>query len=40
MHPDLKSNLKAFKKHLIETTNNMEPLKVWELQGMYCIFLN
>uniref|UniRef100_A0A8C3GHW5 UDP-glucose ceramide glucosyltransferase-like 1 n=1 Tax=Cairina moschata TaxID=8855 RepID=A0A8C3GHW5_CAIMO len=34
MHPDLKSNLKAFKKHLIETTNNMEPLKVWELQDL------
>lgn len=40
MHPDLKNNLKEFKKHLIETTNNMEPLKVWELQGMYCIFQN
>ncbi|KAI6078726.1 UDP-glucose:glycoprotein glucosyltransferase 2 [Aix galericulata] len=34
MHPDLKSNLKEFKKHLIETTNNMEPLKVWELQDL------
>lgn len=37
MHPDLKNNLIEFKKHLIETTNNMEPLKVWEMQGMYCI---
>uniref|UniRef100_A0A8B9VXG4 UDP-glucose ceramide glucosyltransferase-like 1 n=1 Tax=Anas zonorhyncha TaxID=75864 RepID=A0A8B9VXG4_9AVES len=34
MHPDLKNNLKEFKKHLIETTNNMEPLKVWELQDL------
>ncbi|XP_068864420.1 UDP-glucose:glycoprotein glucosyltransferase 2 isoform X6 [Aphelocoma coerulescens] len=34
MHPDLKSNLIEFKKHLIETTNNMEPLKVWELQDL------
>lgn len=37
MHPDLKNNLMEFKKHLIETTNNMEPLKVWEMQGMYWI---
>uniref|UniRef100_A0A8C0IH10 UDP-glucose ceramide glucosyltransferase-like 1 n=1 Tax=Bubo bubo TaxID=30461 RepID=A0A8C0IH10_BUBBB len=34
MHPDLKDNLKEFKNHLIETTNNMEPLKVWELQDL------
>ncbi|XP_074994430.1 UDP-glucose:glycoprotein glucosyltransferase 2 isoform X3 [Calonectris borealis] len=34
MHPDLKNNLREFKKHLIETTNNMEPLKVWELQDL------
>ncbi|KAM8819785.1 UDP-glucose:glycoprotein glucosyltransferase 2 [Eudromia elegans] len=34
MHPNLKNNLKEFKKHLIETTNNMEPLKAWELQDL------
>ncbi|XP_059695222.1 UDP-glucose:glycoprotein glucosyltransferase 2 isoform X3 [Haemorhous mexicanus] len=34
MHPDLKNNLMEFKKHLIETTNNMEPLKVWEMQDL------
>ncbi|OWK62887.1 UDP-glucose:glycoprotein glucosyltransferase 2 [Lonchura striata] len=34
MHPDLKNNLIEFKKHLIETTNNMEPLKVWEMQDL------
>ncbi|XP_041899579.1 UDP-glucose:glycoprotein glucosyltransferase 2 isoform X4 [Corvus kubaryi] len=34
MHPDLKNNLIEFEKHLIETTNNMEPLKVWELQDL------
>ncbi|XP_017676558.1 PREDICTED: UDP-glucose:glycoprotein glucosyltransferase 2 isoform X3 [Lepidothrix coronata] len=34
IYPDLKNNLKKFKKHLIETTNNMEPLKVWELQDL------
>lgn len=37
MYPDLKNNLMEFKKHLIETTNSMEPLKVWEMQGMCCI---
>uniref|UniRef100_A0A8C2U9X1 UDP-glucose glycoprotein glucosyltransferase 2 n=1 Tax=Coturnix japonica TaxID=93934 RepID=A0A8C2U9X1_COTJA len=34
LHPDLKNNLKEFKKHLIETTNSTEPLKVWELQDL------
>ncbi|XP_050188411.1 UDP-glucose:glycoprotein glucosyltransferase 2 isoform X1 [Myiozetetes cayanensis] len=34
IYPDLKNNLKEFKKHLIETANNMEPLKVWELQDL------
>ncbi|XP_030090804.1 UDP-glucose:glycoprotein glucosyltransferase 2 isoform X4 [Serinus canaria] len=34
MYPDLKSNLMEFKKHLIETTNSMEPLKVWEMQDL------
>ncbi|XP_056352423.1 UDP-glucose:glycoprotein glucosyltransferase 2 isoform X3 [Oenanthe melanoleuca] len=34
MHPELKNNLIEFKKHLIETTNNMEPLKVWEMQDL------
>ncbi|XP_015482881.1 UDP-glucose:glycoprotein glucosyltransferase 2 isoform X1 [Parus major] len=34
MHPDLKSNLLEFKNHLIETANNMEPLKVWEMQDL------
>ncbi|EMP29740.1 UDP-glucose:glycoprotein glucosyltransferase 2 [Chelonia mydas] len=34
MYPDLKDNLKDFRKHLIESTNNLEPLKVWELQDL------
>ncbi|XP_038243099.1 UDP-glucose:glycoprotein glucosyltransferase 2 isoform X1 [Dermochelys coriacea] len=34
MYPDLKDNLKEFRKHLIKSTNNWEPLKVWELQDL------
>ncbi|XP_029460576.1 UDP-glucose:glycoprotein glucosyltransferase 2 isoform X2 [Rhinatrema bivittatum] len=34
MYPDLKDNLKEFRKHLIESTNDMVPLKVWELQDL------
>uniref|UniRef100_A0A674KAG2 UDP-glucose ceramide glucosyltransferase-like 1 n=1 Tax=Terrapene triunguis TaxID=2587831 RepID=A0A674KAG2_9SAUR len=34
MYPDLKDNLKEFRKHLIESTNNLEPLKIWELQDL------
>uniref|UniRef100_A0A8C3XW60 UDP-glucose ceramide glucosyltransferase-like 1 n=1 Tax=Chelydra serpentina TaxID=8475 RepID=A0A8C3XW60_CHESE len=34
MYPDLKDNLKEFRKHLIESINNLEPLKVWELQDL------
>ncbi|XP_077339156.1 UDP-glucose:glycoprotein glucosyltransferase 2 isoform X3 [Lithobates pipiens] len=34
MYPDLKNNLVEFRKHLIESTNEMLPLKVWELQDL------
>ncbi|NP_001086268.1 UDP-glucose glycoprotein glucosyltransferase 2 S homeolog [Xenopus laevis] len=34
MYPDLKENLGEFRKHLIESTNEMVPLKVWELQDL------
>nr|XP_033804904.1 UDP-glucose:glycoprotein glucosyltransferase 2 isoform X2 [Geotrypetes seraphini] len=34
IYPDLKDNLKEFRNHLIESTNNMVPLKVWELQDL------
>ncbi|CAH2223654.1 UDP-glucose:glyco glucosyltransferase 2 isoform X2 [Pelobates cultripes] len=34
MYPDLKNNLVEFRKHLIESTNEMVPLKVWELQDL------
>lgn len=34
IHPELKENLLEFKKHLIESSNDMAPLKVWELQDL------
>uniref|UniRef100_A0A8C8SUR8 UDP-glucose ceramide glucosyltransferase-like 1 n=1 Tax=Pelusios castaneus TaxID=367368 RepID=A0A8C8SUR8_9SAUR len=34
MYPDLKDNLKELRKHLIQSTNNLEPLKIWELQDL------
>ncbi|KAM9319983.1 UDP-glucose:glycoprotein glucosyltransferase 2 [Gastrophryne carolinensis] len=34
MYPDLKDNLVEFRRHLIESTNEMQPLKVWELQDL------
>lgn len=33
LHPDLKEQLKELRKHLVESTNEMAPLKVWQLQG-------
>lgn len=32
-HPDLQEELGELRKHLLESTNDMTPLKVWELQG-------
>ncbi|XP_075056010.1 UDP-glucose:glycoprotein glucosyltransferase 2 [Mixophyes fleayi] len=34
MYPDLKENLAELRKHLLESTNEMVPLKVWELQDL------
>ncbi|XP_072478199.1 UDP-glucose:glycoprotein glucosyltransferase 2 isoform X2 [Notamacropus eugenii] len=34
MYPDLRDNLKEFRKHLIESSKEMVPLKVWELQDL------
>ncbi|XP_067842577.1 UDP-glucose:glycoprotein glucosyltransferase 1 isoform X2 [Heptranchias perlo] len=34
LYPDLKDQLKELRKHLIESTNDMAPLKVWELQDL------
>uniref|UniRef100_A0A8C9US22 UDP-glucose:glycoprotein glucosyltransferase 1 n=1 Tax=Spermophilus dauricus TaxID=99837 RepID=A0A8C9US22_SPEDA len=34
LHPDLKQQLKELRKHLVESTNEMAPLKVWQLQDL------
>lgn len=33
LYPSLEGQLKEFRKHLVESTNEMAPLKVWQLQG-------
>ncbi|XP_036427441.1 UDP-glucose:glycoprotein glucosyltransferase 2 isoform X2 [Colossoma macropomum] len=33
-HPELQEQLGELKRHLIESTNDMAPLKVWELQDL------
>lgn len=33
LHPELKEQLKELRKHLVESTNEMSPLKVWQMQG-------
>uniref|UniRef100_A0A672NQ95 UDP-glucose ceramide glucosyltransferase-like 1 n=1 Tax=Sinocyclocheilus grahami TaxID=75366 RepID=A0A672NQ95_SINGR len=33
IYPELKEQLKELRKHLIESTNDMAPLKVWQMQG-------
>ncbi|KAL0963881.1 hypothetical protein UPYG_G00314810 [Umbra pygmaea] len=33
-HPDLQKQLGELRKHLLESTNDMAPLKVWELQDL------
>nr|XP_054771675.1 UDP-glucose:glycoprotein glucosyltransferase 1-like [Lytechinus pictus] len=34
LHPDLTEELTQFKQHLVDNTNIMEPLKVWQLQDI------
>ncbi|CAH2246338.1 UDP-glucose:glyco glucosyltransferase 1 isoform X2 [Pelobates cultripes] len=34
IYPELKEQLKELRKHLVESTNEMSPLKVWELQDL------
>uniref|UniRef100_A0A8C5N033 UDP-glucose ceramide glucosyltransferase-like 1 n=1 Tax=Leptobrachium leishanense TaxID=445787 RepID=A0A8C5N033_9ANUR len=34
LYPELKEQLKELRKHLVESTNEMAPLKVWELQDL------
>lgn len=33
LYPDLKEQLRELRKHLVESTNEMAPLKVWQMQG-------
>ncbi|XP_040003703.1 UDP-glucose:glycoprotein glucosyltransferase 2 isoform X1 [Xiphias gladius] len=33
-HPELQENLVELRKHLLESTNDMAPLKVWEMQDL------
>ncbi|XP_078695179.1 UDP-glucose:glycoprotein glucosyltransferase 1-like [Branchiostoma floridae x Branchiostoma belcheri] len=34
LYPDLKEKLKTFRSYLIESTNEMAPLKVWQIQDL------
>ncbi|XP_019359258.1 PREDICTED: UDP-glucose:glycoprotein glucosyltransferase 1 isoform X2 [Gavialis gangeticus] len=34
LYPELKEELKELRKHLVESTNEMAPLKVWQLQDL------
>uniref|UniRef100_A0A8B9R6U0 UDP-glucose ceramide glucosyltransferase-like 1 n=2 Tax=Astyanax mexicanus TaxID=7994 RepID=A0A8B9R6U0_ASTMX len=34
IYPELKEQLKELRKHLVESTNDMAPLKVWQLQDL------
>ncbi|XP_010635932.1 UDP-glucose:glycoprotein glucosyltransferase 1 isoform X1 [Fukomys damarensis] len=34
LHPELTEQLKELRKHLVESTNEMAPLKVWQLQDL------
>ncbi|KAL3049428.1 hypothetical protein OYC64_008810 [Pagothenia borchgrevinki] len=34
VYPELKEQLKELRKHLVESTNEMSPLKVWQMQDL------
>uniref|UniRef100_A0A3P8PGK1 UDP-glucose ceramide glucosyltransferase-like 1 n=1 Tax=Astatotilapia calliptera TaxID=8154 RepID=A0A3P8PGK1_ASTCA len=34
LYPELKEQLKELRKHLVESTNEMAPLKVWQMQDL------
>ncbi|XP_031416124.1 UDP-glucose:glycoprotein glucosyltransferase 1 isoform X2 [Clupea harengus] len=34
LHPELKEELRELRKHLVESTNEMAPLKVWQMQDL------
>uniref|UniRef100_A0A671VYJ5 UDP-glucose glycoprotein glucosyltransferase 2 n=1 Tax=Sparus aurata TaxID=8175 RepID=A0A671VYJ5_SPAAU len=37
-HPEIQEQLTDLRRHLLESTNDMAPLKVWEMQGINDIF--
>lgn len=37
-HPELKEQLGELRRHLLESGNDMAPLKVWEMQGLNVSF--
>ncbi|KAI2660673.1 UDP-glucose:glycoprotein glucosyltransferase 2 [Labeo rohita] len=39
-HPELQEELGELRKHLLESTNDMTPLKVWELQGGQAVVID
>jgi len=39
LHPELQSNLVEFRQHLVDSTQDMAPLKVWQLQGTEVLLL-
>lgn len=34
LHPNLSTELTEFRNHIIESTNEMQPMKVWQLQDL------
>lgn len=37
-HPELTEQLGELRRHLLESSNDMAPLKVWEMQGLSVSF--
>ena len=37
LHPDKADDLQNFKQHLVDASNDLTPLKVWEIQGKHLI---
>ena len=44
LHPNLSAELTEFQNHLIDSTNEMQPMKVWQLQDLSyqvsCLFIS
>lgn len=37
-HPEFQEQLAELRRHLLESTNDMAPLKIWEMQGISFLF--